>query len=148
MGWWALYAVATALSSAFVGAAFRHEHPTWTSVPTGALVLLCTFVASNASQVFIVHEHMQFYPAIDIACAVFFFAQWRETRAQWSLALVTMFGVEIAEHALYFSSSDHGYSARYAYDLFLNVCYLLQLSCVVAPAFVAILSRKGETHPP
>lgn len=125
-----------------VFAAYRHSSLTLASIKTAVLILAATFIASNILVALMGSDHMYFFPMMDTATGTFFVLQWRSNLQSWALALVALFAFEDILHGAYSESSDHGFYARYAYDLSLNIVYVMQLSCVCIPAFVEMVSRR------
>lgn len=131
-----LYATITAVTLLTVSASFRHEPFAWASVPGAFLMLFCTYALSNVAVIaFGLDVGMRAFPSIDLVCCILSFMLWRKTQASWAAVLLVLFAFEVARHIAYLA----GATSQYA--LFLNICYIAQLCCVL---FAALVKLMGE----
>ncbi len=114
-------------------------------VPAAALFLMVTCLMTNLGILALGPLHPAFYPAMDTAGLTFFAMQWRANQQWWALAIAILFAVEDGRHVVFYLQPDQSRPPLASYDLFLNVCYVLQLTCVCVPSFIKILSRR-EAH--
>lgn len=129
-GWTLFYGAITAIT---IWLAFKSRTP---GVRPAAYLLGCSYLLSNFSVLFIHPYHGQLYPLMDTIFAAVFLTMWMKTDRFWIFAVGIVSVVMTIRHAMFFTSGDNGYLARYAYDLSLNLLYLLQLLIVSAMSVV------------
>lgn len=143
MPWWIVYALLTLATMLIVATAYARDKFSFLGVPAAATVLCATFILSLFSFEALGPLHRLVFPAMDLTAGAFFVLQWRANLKWWALSLAMLFLMEMAQHAAYYTLPDHGFMARYTYDLYLNANYVLQLACVAFPAILTILARRG-----
>ena len=123
--------------------AWRHEPRRLPGLPTAGLILVITVLASNGIVALIPEYRLPLFALMDCACAVYFLRH-AVLRMTWEEVLGYLFVAQIALHIMEMTDEIAGISDPHKYVLFLNATFVLQLSCVAAPAFISILHRRGR----
>ncbi len=126
------YAAITLGTMPLVSVAYRHDTWSWKGVPAAALLLFVTYVASN---VIAALGLLPLLANMDAACFMLAFVLACVNGKSWSALLCVLFGLEVLRHLAYFAG------AHADYILFLNVCFVAQLCCVLGPALVKLMGE-------
>jgi hypothetical protein len=133
-GWTIFYGILTMLT---VGIAFRAPDAI-KGVRPAAYLLACSYVLSNLFVLYARPFHGQFYPLMDSVFGIVFLTMWLkdDDNEWWTFGIAALFMLMGARHMAFFHGGDNSYAARYAYDLSLNLAYMVQLAIVATVSMV------------
>lgn len=97
-----------------------------------AIILTILCIITNAVHLNLSHDNYNsLFPIMDFATAAILLWAWRNSFEIWKVGIIVAFVVMGGCHNLYIYRGDISKSARYFYDLKLNLLYLCQLGCTL-----------------